>query len=359
MKLRRLAFGLLMLGAAVYTVEALLTLRPLRSVVPRGGESCKRIEVDGLIGAEDMEFDHATATLWIAAADRRGAPSFRPHPGAFFRWRPDSEPAPLKVQLTGLTGPLRPHGMGLHKQPSGELRIFAVQHGETGESVEIFRAEQEPEGGGLREVLRHVRSVRDPAFISINDVAATGPESFYVTNDHGRPPRWGHVLEDFALLSRASLVYFDGSAARTVESGLRYANGVSVDPDGRYVLVAETTARRLSVFARTPDGGLQGASRTALDTAPDNLARDEHGRYFIGAHPSTFQFLRHARAPGRSSASQALRFRLGPDGAPTELTTVWIDDGKAFSGSSVAAVHGRFMIVGGVFDRGVLVCQTS
>jgi hypothetical protein len=47
---------------------------------------------------------------------------------------------------------------------------------------------------------------------------------------------WGHVFEDFAMLSTASLVYFDGTSARTVASGLRYANGVqlSAESQARY-----------------------------------------------------------------------------------------------------------------------------
>lgn len=353
MKPRKILLGLALVGLAAYLIEAERALRPFRSITPQGGESCRRVEVEGLVGAEDLEFDHPSATLWIAAANRRGSSSFRPSDSAFFRWRPDTEPAPLRVPTTGFDGPLRLHGMSLHRQPSGELRVFAIQHGDDGEGVEIFRAEKE----GDRDVLRHVRSVRAPSFISLNDVAATGPESFYVTNDHGSPAGRGHKIEDFGMLSRASLVYFDGSAARTVQSGLRYANGVTVDPAGRYVIVAEATARRMSVFTRAADGGVTLASRTSLDTSPDNLSLDENGTYYVGAHPSTFQFLRHAKDAARPSASHALRFRLGADGALSGTETVWLDDGKAFSGSSVAAVRGRFLIVGGVFDRGILVCQ--
>lgn len=353
MKIRKIVLGLALVGLAAYLIEAQRALRPFRSITPQGGESCRRVEVEGLIGAEDLEFDHPSATLWIAAADRRGSSTFRPHDSAFFRWRPETEPVPQRVPTTGTSGPLRLHGMSLHRQSSGELRVFSIQHADDGEGVEIFRAEKD----GDRDVLRHVRSVRAPSFISINDVAATGPESFYVTNDHGSPAGLGHKIEDFGMLSRASLVYFDGSTARVVQSGLRYPNGVTVDPAGRYVVVAETTARRMSVFTRAGDGGLTLASRTSLDTSPDNLSLDENGTYYLGAHPSTFQFLRHAKDPARPSASHALRFRLAPDGTLGSTETVWLDDGKAFSGSSVAAAHGRTMIVGGVFDRGVLVCQ--
>jgi arylesterase/paraoxonase len=359
MKIRKLVLAALAVGVAVYAVEAARTLRPFVRVSPRGIEGCRRVEVPGqpaLIGAEDFEFDHATGTLWIPAADRRGSGSFRPHEAAVFRWRPDSEPLPTRVPVEGFASPLRLHGLGLYAPPgaqaggpSAERRLFLVQHGDSGESVEIFR-----DDGGT---LRHVRSVRDPLIVSPNDVAAAGPESFYVTNDHGRPPRLGHVLEDFAFLSNASVVYWDGAAARTVRAGLRYANGVTVSPDGRFVVVAETTASRLSVFARQPDGGLQPAGRADLDTSPDNLSVDEQGDFWLAAHPSNLAFLRHAKDGSRPAPSQVLRFRLTAEGTPTAIQTVLLDDGRTFSGSSVAAVHGaRWLVVGGVFDRGVLLC---
>ncbi|MFO0579484.1 MAG: SMP-30/gluconolactonase/LRE family protein [Polyangia bacterium] len=359
MKLRRYLLAALAVGATLYAIEAARTLRPFARIGPRGVEGCRRVEVPGqpaLIGAEDMQFDHATGTLWIAAADRRGGHSFRPHDAAIFRWRPDSEPQPSRVPVEGFAAPLRLHGLGLYAPPAtpgaearAERRLFLVQHGEAGESVEIFR-----EDGG---VLRHVRSVRDPLFISPNDVEPTGPESFYLTNDHGRPPRLGHVLEDFAFLSNASVVYWDGTAARAVRTGLRYANGVTASADGRFLVVAETTASRLSVFWREADGRLRPAGSTALDTSPDNLSLDEQGGFWVAAHPSNLAFLRHAKDGSRPAPSQVVRFRLSQEGVPTAIETVLLDDGRALSGSSVAAVHGaRWLVVGGVFDRGVLLC---
>lgn len=350
MKIRKLVLAVAALGVVAYSVEVVRVLRPFVAVTPHGTTSCQRIEADGLLGAEDLEFDHASGTLWIAAADRRGDPSFRPHDAAVFRFRPDSEPRPVRVPTTGLSAPLRLHGLGLYAPTAGPRRLFLVNHGDSGESVEIF----EEDAGSLR----HVRSVHDPLFISLNDVAALGPESFYATNDHGRPPRWGHLFEDFTFRSNASVVYFDGSAARTVQGGLRYANGIYADPDGRHVLVAETTAGRLSVFSRQGDGGLVRVARADLGTAPDNLARDEHGDYWLAAHPSNLRFLRHAKDPRNVAPSQVLRFRLAPDGTPTAIETVLLDDGRAFSGSSVAAAHGdRWLVVGGVFDRGILLCR--
>lgn len=349
MKVRHFVLTAIAIVAIVYGVMAERALAPFKKVTSRGGDSCRLVEAPGLVGAEDMQFDHETSTLWIAAADRRGDPSFRPHDGALFRWKLDADPAPVRVPVAGFAPPLRLHGMGLLIMPNGERRLFLVQHGVGQESIEIFRIDG--------AVARHVRSVIDKTFISINDVAPVGPESFYVTNDHGRPPRFGHLLEDFGFLSNSSLVFFDGSAGRFVASGLRYANGVTVDRDGRHVLVAQTTAHYVDVFERLPDNGVRLVSHTAVDTSPDNLAQDETGGYLIGAHPSTLQFLRHAKDGTRRSASEALSFRLNADATPTPIQTVWLDDGARFSGASVAAAHGNYWLVGAVFQPGILLCR--
>ena len=358
MKVRH-AVGIgLVVALGLYARQASQTLRPFVDVKSRGGESCRLVQAPGLLGAEDMEFDPRDGTLWIAAADRRGDPSFRPHDGAFFRLRPTGTAAgkdavPQRAEVLGLTAPLRLHGLGLWLPPQGPGRLFAVQHGDGGDSVEIFAIED-----GDTPRLRHLRSVRTPQFISLNDVAPVGPDAFYVSNDHGRPPKLGHVLEDFAFLSNASVVHFDGQAARTVAHDLRYANGVSVDPSGRFLLVAETTGQRIRVFARQPDASLQQVALTPIDTAPDNFSVDTKGQIWVGAHPSTLQFLRHAKNGNRPSASQVLHFRLDDRGQPIDLTTRWIDDGRTLSGSSIAAAHGDTWLVGAVFADGVLMCAT-
>ena len=352
MTIRRVVPLLFVIALLAYLVVAVSSLRPLVRTPALATEGCHLVSADGLIGAEDMEFDHQTGTLYIAAANRRSTGTFRPDPGAIFRWHPDDEAAPTKLPLQGMGEALRPHGIGVFIHPSGERRLFAVHHSPRGESVAIFRLDQEPG----RQWLTLVRAVQAPHFVSLNDVAASGLESFYVTNDHGRKPPLGHVLEDFAMLSTGSLVYFDGTSARTVASGLRYANGVQLSANQKQVLVAETTGYRIKIFARQDNGDLTQLGVTNLQTTPDNFSIDDHGDVLIGAHPSPFRFLRHAKSAASHAPSEVVQIKLSAEGAVLSNKTVFSDPGDRLSASSVAVAHGSHLVIGGVFDRGVLHC---
>jgi hypothetical protein len=352
MKIRRLLGWLLLAGLVVYGSIAMRELRPFVQTKSMGTESCRLVQAEGLVGAEDMEFDHQTGTLYIAAAGRRSGTSFRPDPGAFFRWHPDDEAAPTKLPVQGVPQALRPHGLSLYIHPSGERRLFAVHHGISGEEVLIFRLEGEP----AKPVLTLIRSVTTPLFVSLNDVAGAGLESFYVSNDHGHRSGLGHVYEDFTMRAQASVVYFDGTSARTVAGDLRYANGVQLSTDRKHLLVAETMGYRIKAFARDERGDLQLRSQTLLDTTPDNFSQDANGDYLIGAHPSPYLFLRHAASANNRAPSEVLRVRLSSDGTLSPATTILSDSGQLFSASSVAVTHGRHLLIGGVFDRGVLDC---
>lgn len=351
MTARRLILLLLLSGLFAYVVISVRLLRPFASAAPVGTTDCHLVTTDGLIGAEDMDIDHETATVYIAAANRRSSGAFRPDPGALFRWQIDKEELPTKLPARGIGEALRPHGIGLYVHPSGERRLFAVQHSPRGEAVFVFRLEQEQD----KAFLTQVRTITAPQFVSLNDVAGSGLESFYVTNDHGRRGTGGHLYEDAALLTRASVVYFDGTSVRTVVDALRYANGVTLTPDGQRVFVAETTNYQVRVFARQQNGDLTASGDPLfVDTSPDNFSIDDRGNLLLAAHPSPFQFMRHARSASQPAPSEVV---LIPLQGPPSVRRIYREPGKLLSASSVAVAHGSHLLIGGVFDRGVLHCK--
>ena len=80
------------------------------------------------------------------------------------------------------------------------------------------------------------------------------------------------------------IVRVDARGAAIVADGLGYTNEVAMHPDGRWLYVNETFARRLSRFALRADGSL-GAKEVVTEfgpgTFPDGLAFDEAGHAWV------------------------------------------------------------------------------
>ncbi|WKG05742.1 SMP-30/gluconolactonase/LRE family protein [Mycolicibacterium sp. HK-90] len=83
------------------------------------------------------------------------------------------------------------------------------------------------------------------------------------------------------------IVCIDTDAAadpvRVVAEHLDFPNGMAITPDGTTLIVAESTARRLSAFTISPDGGLTDRRVFAegLDGPPDGIAIDAEGGVWV------------------------------------------------------------------------------
>jgi gluconolactonase len=127
------------------------------------------------------------------------------------------------------------------------------------------------------------RDDRGHAFVSPNDLAADRKGGVYFS-DSGSA---GHPGEVFYLSSDHVL--------RRVASGIQFANGVGVSPDGDTLYVAETTTGKILAFAIRADGSLGTArdlirlrdvvpaGRNAAAT-PDSLRVDTRGNLFVALY---------------------------------------------------------------------------
>ncbi|KAL2862949.1 serum paraoxonase/arylesterase family protein [Aspergillus lucknowensis] len=101
-----------------------------------------------------------------------------------------------QLMFENFPGPFVTHGIDVIQDPdrAEALYIFAVNHLPNPEYSPATEAEAEaPKARSQVEVfhyvlnsstIRHVRSVRHPLITTPNDLYATSPYSFYVTNDH-------------------------------------------------------------------------------------------------------------------------------------------------------------------------------
>ncbi len=194
------------------------------------------------------------------------------------------------------TGPdglaLKPNGIALMRDGS-----FLLAH---------LGAEQ----GGIYQLWRDGRVA--PWLLRVDGIDLP-PTNFVVEDAQGR--FWVTVstrLKPRALGYRRScndgfIVRVDSRGAAIVADGLGYTNEVAIHPNGQWLYVNETFARRLSRFPLREDGSLgekQVVTEFGIGTFPDGLAFDEDAHAWVV-----------------SIVSNRL-IRIAPDGR----STVWLEE---------------------------------
>jgi arylesterase/paraoxonase len=260
---------------------------------------------------------------------------------------------PAVVNLTpNADARFQPHGISLWAGQDGRDALFVVNHPlvdgrPAPHNVELFDV--------TAEGLIHRATLTDPLLVQPNDIVAVALDRFYVTNTHHYPAGRMQTIETYLQLSGAQVLFYGPGGFRPAITGLVLPNGINVSPDGRTLYVASTTGLEVRVYDRDPATETV-RFRQAIPTRSgvDNIEIDEHGNLWIGAHPKLLKIEAHAKDPSDLSPSQVLR--VTPDGKVDE---VFLDDGTQMSTSSVAAVRGRRLLIGNVFDDGFLDCTMA
>ncbi|MCC5885286.1 MAG: SMP-30/gluconolactonase/LRE family protein [Gammaproteobacteria bacterium] len=346
----RLLVLLILLGLAIGLLAA--TVRDRlglgREVEVFGGEACQRIAAPA--GPEDLEIDDLLRIAFISATPRR-------EPGALgsLYWLDldDLDAVPLPIPRDGPE--LAPHGLSLVRV-DGELYLHVINHADAaGSTVEQYRYVPAPEVGARAGALEHLATVSDPALFSPNDLAAVDARRFYVTNDHGGRSPLLRSLEHVLGFRLGDVQYYDGQQFHTVATRQGFANGILLTRGGGRVLVAETVPGTVTSYLRdSVTGLLTPESYMRFETGPDNLTQAEDGSIWMVGHPRLADFVAHARDPSRLSPTDV--YRIDFYGRSADFGAVLADDGSLISGGSTAAVRGRLMWVGNVFDPYLLRC---
>jgi arylesterase/paraoxonase len=349
------ATALLIVIALGVTIGILRPAGVFRDIVPHFDGSATRIPLP-ISGPEDIVVDTLGKLAFVSVDDRRaGLAAPGSTRGGILVFDPLSKTPSLRDVTPPSLGDFHPHGISLWRSPDGRLLLFAVSHRQRDGSQAVERFEWR------HDSLLHLESIVDPArMTSPNDVAAVGERSFYVTNDHYYPlPGPARTLEDYLQRAISYVNYYDGEKFRTVAEGIAYANGINLSPDGRTVYVAATTGRKLLSYARNPaDGSLQLNRETSLETGVDNIDVDARGDLWIGCHPQLLRFVAHAKDSAEKSPSQILRLRPVAGGG-FETTEVFLNDGRQYSGSTVAVPLGGLLLAGSVFEPALLLLQPA
>jgi len=211
-------------------------------------------------------------------------------------------------------------------------------------------------------------SVQSPDLFHLNDVYAVSPHAFYVTTWH----YYGHgtllhLVEKFAQRRLTFLSYCEiprdipsdqkrvTPKCQKVVDNLGIANGVNGSPDKHHVYLIPSLEKNLHVYERNlQNGSLSLLRKVDIGMLGDNIDVDpQTGYIYIGCHPKALTFLYYSRDPDNRKAPSAVLDVKPNDGYSVSELLVTED----YFASSVGVVYGNTLFVGGVYDKGVLVCE--
>lgn len=302
----------------------------------------KITEIGGFEGAEDVTIDQQTGLAFISSNDFSNK---NLENGAIFTLNlSETNPKPQKV-TKNLGFNFHPHGISLYQSPSGVKKLFVVNHRNDGNFIEIFNWQD--------SILVHQESIQDPLIISPNDVLAVGERAFYVTNDHDEPLSSWRAKKDLMQIPMGNVCYFNGKNTQKVADGFLYANGINQTKDGKRIYVAATSGKKIKVFDRNmATGTLTLLDEIAVHGA-DNIEMDEQDNLWLGCHVNLLAFLEHAKEQSKLSPSEIIKITYVSKGN-YRSESVYQNDGRPISGSSVGAVYKNKLLIGSVFENKVI-----
>ncbi len=307
--------------------------------------------VTGIAGPEDLQFDFSSRKAFISSYDRRGARANAVDDmrGAIYLFDilNPLDGTSWKDRTGGIPEKFEPHG--LYFYTDAKVRRLFVVNGSSN-AIELFDVTDNGD-------LIHLESFTERRLTSPKDIIATGPRSFYVTNDRnaGRSSLRGQI--DFLLRRRTGVIFFyNGTSWHRAADNIRYANGLAISNGGKKLYVAETAGGNLLEYDREAQTGyLRYARKIGVGDAVDNINIDEDGILWIGAHPQPLALARHRRDAGNFAPSKVYSF----DPESDILKTVYSDDGSSLSGSSSAARLQRKLIIGALYEEKFLICDLA
>jgi arylesterase/paraoxonase len=303
--------------------------------------------ITGMVGAEDITIDHETGLAIVSSCDRRKVASGNPVKGAIYLLDFKNSPATyIDMTQTFDQKDFRPHGISLFIDPVDSSKwVFVVNHRSSGHSIEIFKYSD--------STLTHSETIKHELIQRPNDVVATGKRSFYFTNDHDKNDGTKATIEDLLLIGTGSVGYFDGQDAKLLDTGIRYANGITIDEVRKKLLIASPTDGNIYLYNLNPFTKIQTLK---CNTGVDNLEWDADGNLWVGAHPKLLKFLKHSKDKKNLSPSHIIKINFDNPEKP-QISDFYVSDGAQFSGSTVAAVYQNTVLIGSVFEDGVLVLK--
>lgn len=257
------------------------------------------------------------------------------------------------TRLAGAPKDFHPRGIGLLRAGGGGLYLYAVNRRSTGRfSIDSF----EVTNPGTSPALVAQGTVEGGLLTDPQDVAATGPGSFYVSNNSAKTGLT-RQLAGYGLLPASEILYFNGMSFRSMVDGLYDARGLVID--GNHLLVASLTTRSIKSFSREVFGGaLSEAGSLTLAAAPEKLSLDQFGQLWTSGHANLFHWRGFAADPAARDTSQVFRVSL-LNGVPQDSSQIYGNDGGEIAAASIALSAPQGLLIGSSLDTKLLSCKAK
>ncbi|XP_042345806.1 serum paraoxonase/arylesterase 2-like [Plectropomus leopardus] len=257
---------------------------------------------------------------------------------------PRMKPVELRMPRNFDLETFNPHGISVYTDPSDDtIYLFVVNHPEHKSQIELFKFVEDDNS------LEHLKTIKHELLHSVNDVLATGVDSFYATNDHYVTHEHLKSLEMLLGQAWTNVVYYSPEEVKVVSEGYYFANGINISPDKRHIYMADLFDHKVHVLERKEDNTLVSVKSVSVGSLCDNIeVEPETGDLWMGCHPNAWKLLRFD--PETPAGSEVIKIQNIHSDQPV-VTQVYADDGKVLIGSSVAAPYEGKLLIGTVFHK--------
>ncbi|MCC8376102.1 MULTISPECIES: arylesterase [Photorhabdus] len=330
----------LVIAALAYTINLLFDAGVFYRVQDIHMQQCRKIE--GVNGAEDIVPLQDGGVL-ISSLNRHGNAS-----GALYYLQPGQAPLLLPGDYPA---EFFPHGIDVWQQ-EGNTWVYVVNHRHQEDRIDVFRFER----AAMRLIYQPAlsRSVGK----NINDISVIDKTRWLLTRDHAYSGLLGRI-EDYLRLPLARVLLIDDSGVHTLLDGLHFANGIYYDRQRERLYVAETTSGAVSSWAWQPGGTAPMLlSRATGLHGVDNIMPDEKGdRLLVAAHPQLLKLAAYQKDAQVRSPSLVWQLAIASNGEAERAQVIHQSHGQMLAAISVAAPLADQVVMGSVFDNGLLMCR--
>ena len=310
------------------------------------GEILKRIAITG---AEDMAISREDGFAIISSTKRNSIPNTNQESGGLYYIDLKNEKFEPILLTDSFNKPFAPHGISIF-QNNSVYTIAAINHTKQSDFIEIF------ELNGTE--LTHVKSLKDEAIFSANDIVLLDENRFYFTNDHKYENGVQRLAEDYLGLAISNVIYFDGKDFTQVADEIAYANGINFDKKRNLLFVASPRKFLVKVYKKNKDNSLTFIEDIDCKTGVDNIELDEENNLWIGSHPNLLHFAAYAKGEKETSPSEIIKITYNAK-ADYNIEQIYMEDGSEMSGSTIAIPYGNLILAGNVMDSHFLILKKT